>query len=516
MFHIRMSSFNIRPTDPFPAGSAQDYIDSQSNVDSHSDHGTHDIFSDLQAYDSGFDTMTEANTGAYYYDYVDQISNLHSPSDLGSHSSFAEMQDYDLAYDTLSEALYNPPNYHAYVNQTSNVDSHSDHGTHSAFNNLKAYDSTYDLMTEANTGTNTEDYIDATSNIDSHSDHGTHSAFNNEKATDSTYDLLTEANTAANTIFGSQQGSGSTYYSCLLNTMIGVVGTASSSGTVGTVVMYGRGYASAVNAKAFICSSTRTILATSNILSVSTTAGDKTFTFASPPSVSSGTTYWIMVMPQTSTLRVYTYSSTGGSAKYDSSNSYSSPSDPTDATDRTDLFRNFYANVTTTANYELNLEASFTGIADWSQTNEELCIKTGTHASGSESFNVQVWNSAWNTVKTGLSWSAWNNVSVSAYLTSNTLYMLFIGATESGDTSQDTFNIDSCLLHVWTMNYELNLEAQWTAAPYSEVNEQLCIKTGSYGGTAENLNIQVWWSSAWTTVITGATASAWNNVSVSS
>jgi hypothetical protein len=502
----------------FPAVDTQDYIDSQSNIDSHSDHGTHDIFSDLQAYDSGFDTMTEANTAAGYYDYVDQVSNLHSPSDLGSHSSFAEMQDYDLAYDTLSEALYNPPNYHAYVNQTSNVDSHSDHGTHSAFNNLKAYDSTYDLMTEANTGTNTKHYINATSNIDSHSDHGTHSAFNNEKATDSTYDLLTEGNTAgANTIIGAQSGSGSSYVTPAANTMYLVVGAATSSGTVGTAVIYCRGSLATVNAKAVITDSSGNILTNgiSNSLSITTTAGDKTFTFATPPSVTSGNTYWVGVVPDAA-LRIYYYATTGGSSKYDSTNSYASPSSPTDATSGTYLWRNFYANVTTTPNYECNLEASFTGIADWSQTNEELCIKTGTHASGSESFNVQVWNGAWNTVKTGLSWSAWNNVSVSSYLTSNTLYMLFIGATESGDTSQDTFNIDSCLLHVWTVNYELNLEAQWTAAPYSEVNEQLCIKTGTYGGTAENLNVQVWWSSAWTTVITGATASAWNNVSVSS
>lgn len=500
----------------FPAGNTQDYIDSQSNADSHSDHGTHDIFSDLQAYDSGFDTMTEANTAASYYDYVDQVSNLHSPSDLGSHSSFAEMQDYDLAYDTLSEALYNPPNYHDYIDQVSNVDSHSDHGTHSTFANLQAYDSTYDLMTEANTGTNTQDYIDATSNIDSHADHGTHSAFNNEMATDSTYDLLTEANTAGSAVMGAQGGSGTSYVTIALNTAYACVSSASLTGTVVTGAAYCRGATVTVNAKMFITDSSGNIITNgiSNALSITTTAALKTFTWGTPPSVSSGTTYWVAIIPDGNLRLMYT-DTTSGTSRYDSTNSYASPQTMSGATVGTYLWRMLYVNITGTPNYECNLEASFTS-ADFAQTNEELCVKTGTHASGSESFNIQVWNGAWNTVITGLSWSAWNNVSVSSYLTSNTLYMLFIGATDTGDTSQDTFNIDSCLLHVWTVNYELNLEAQWTAAPYSEANEQLCIKTGTYGGTAENLNIQVWWSSAWTTVITSATASAWNNVSVSS
>jgi len=163
-------------------------------------------------------------------------------------------------------------------------------------------------------------------------------------------------------------------------------------------------------------------------------------------------------------------------------------------------------------NYELNLEMSFTS-ADFSQTSEELCVKTGTHASGSEGFNVQVWNGAWNTVKTGLSWSAWNNVSVSAYLTSATLYVLFIGQSESGDTTQDTFNIDSVLLHVWTdPNYELDLEGQWISADYDETNEELCIYAGTQD--AEALKVEVRSGGSWVTLIADLTASVWTNVSV--
>ena len=44
--------------------SIEDYIDSQTDVDSHADHGTHDVFNELKATDNAMDTMTEANTNA--------------------------------------------------------------------------------------------------------------------------------------------------------------------------------------------------------------------------------------------------------------------------------------------------------------------------------------------------------------------------------------------------------------------------------------------------------------------
>ena len=35
--------------------------------------------------------------------YVDQVSNLHLPADTGSHSSFSNLQAYDTTMDTLTE-----------------------------------------------------------------------------------------------------------------------------------------------------------------------------------------------------------------------------------------------------------------------------------------------------------------------------------------------------------------------------------------------------------------------------
>ena len=100
--------------------------------------------------------------------------------------------------------------------------------------------------------------------------------------------------------------------------------------------------------------------------------------------------------------------------------------------------------------YELDLEVQWTG-ADYTRTNEELCIKTGTF-SGSENIQVRVWNntgSSWHWLM-NLTASQWNNVSITSYLTSNTFTVQYLGGTETGDTNQDSWNIDATLLHVWT------------------------------------------------------------------
>ena len=69
-------------------------------------------------------------------------------------------------------------------------------------------------------------------------------------------------------------------------------------------------------------------------------------------------------------------------------------------------------------------------------------------------------------------------------------------------------------------NYELDLEEQWTTADYNEANEYLCIFTGplSPENPKENLTVDVWNGSAWTTLMTlgSADSNTWKNASVSS
>ena len=108
------------------------------------------------------------------------------------------------------------------------------------------------------------------------------------------------------------------------------------------------------------------------------------------------------------------------------------------------------ASWTERARYELDLEVQWTS-ADYTRINEELCIKTGTF-SGSENIQVRVWNStgsSWNWVM-NLTANQWNNVSITSYLTSSTFTAQFLGGIETGDNTQDGWNIDATLLHVWS------------------------------------------------------------------
>jgi len=102
---------------------------------------------------------------------------------------------------------------------------------------------------------------------------------------------------------------------------------------------------------------------------------------------------------------------------------------------------------TLTFNYELSLAEKFTN-CDYNEINEELCIYTGT-LSPDENLQVEI--------SIGTSWTplmtltaGWNNASVSNYLSSANFTIRFKGATETGDTSQSTWQIDCVLLHTWS------------------------------------------------------------------
>jgi hypothetical protein len=69
---------------------------------------------------------------------------------------------------------------------------------------------------------------------------------------------------------------------------------------------------------------------------------------------------------------------------------------------------------------------------------------------------VDVWNgSTWQNLVDGLT-DGWNNISVSAYLVSSTFTIRFAGGIETNDATQDSWQIDVTLLHVWTSNADFN------------------------------------------------------------
>jgi hypothetical protein len=132
-------------------------------------------------------------------------------------------------------------------------------------------------------------------------------------------------------------------------------------------------------------------------------------------------------------------------------------------------------------NYELDLEVQWTNV-DFDETNEYLCIYAGT--TGSEDLYVDYWTgSAWNTLLTDVNASSWNNVTVT--LTSASYTIRFRDGSNSSDTTQDSWNIDVTLLHVWTNQQTMEVE---------------------FIGSS---NLQVWSQLAWTV------NSAWNVSSVS-
>jgi hypothetical protein len=97
--------------------------------------------------------------------------------------------------------------------------------------------------------------------------------------------------------------------------------------------------------------------------------------------------------------------------------------------------------------HRLDLEIQWTGV-DFSEENEELCIRGG--SMGAENLRTDVWNgSSWHTLFASLI-NGWNNASVSTYLTSANFTIRFKGATETADITQDGWNIDAALLHVWS------------------------------------------------------------------
>ena len=98
-------------------------------------------------------------------------------------------------------------------------------------------------------------------------------------------------------------------------------------------------------------------------------------------------------------------------------------------------------------NYQLDLEVQWTN-ANYTRTNEYLCIYTGSF-SGSENLRVDVWTgSTWETIIDALQPNAWNNVSVSAYLTSSNFTIRFKDTVESNDSTQSSWQIDCALLRL--------------------------------------------------------------------
>jgi len=399
-------------------------------------------------------------------------------------------------------------------NNSSDVDSSPNKGTHSFFPAMKAGpDGICDVLAEKDyTNLYIEHYVDSTSNVDNSADKGTHSNFNNQKFKDNNYDTLTEQNTGGGSgSFGSY--SSSSYSTVSANQMYGSVFTSPSNAedaTLQSITWYGRTRTGSGNSKAvLVLASTKTIIAVSNPVSVSTTLQERTNIFSTPPTISANTNYILMMIFDVST-RFYYISGSANQGYLDTSNSYSSPTNPTDATNNNYQYR-ISATYNIPNNYELDLEEQFINV-DYNCQLKELCIYTG--ALGSENLKVDVRSgSSWITIINALQPNAWNNVSVSSYLTSATFTIRFRGSVESRDSTQDNWQIDAVLVRTSVSpNCELDLEVQWTSVNFNEENEWLSIYCGTMGN--ETLLVDVRNGTEWINIIPNL-SSGWNSVDVS-
>lgn len=408
-------------------------------------------------------------------------------------------------------------------NNTSDVDSFSDLGTHSTFDNEKASDSTYDTLTEEDDGTSgsdTEDFVDQISDLHpADTDVGTHSAFAEMQDADTVYDTLTEEDT------GGAGVDEDLYVNGFDSTDTAWTETGASP------------YLDAQDQPTNIIS-TATDLAEEGYFtfpSTSATSGDVTVTLYIYCKNDDGagndiasvfydhgggeTDSGVDVGDQTT----YDWDTVSlGSMTYTQFNALKIMFRFQKITQPDDVYIDaMYANVVQAGgtNYDLDLEVGWTN-APYTETNVELCIYGGTQ--GAESLRVDVWDevttSDWVNVISDLATGWNNNVSIKSYINSGTVEIRFTD-TSADSTTQDTWQVDGVLIHGWTVgasNYELDLEVQFTtitATQYGSTEEWLCIETGTLG--AENIKVDIWYSSAWQNLYADLDASTWNNISIS-
>jgi len=98
--------------------------------------------------------------------------------------------------------------------------------------------------------------------------------------------------------------------------------------------------------------------------------------------------------------------------------------------------------------YEIDFEYNWSN-ADFDEDYEEVCIYVSSHT-GSENLNVNYWSGSWTNLGQITS-TGWTNLTATG-LTDATYEIQLIGASESGDTLQDSWNIDAVMLHTWPNN----------------------------------------------------------------
>ena len=438
--------------------------------------------------------------------------------------SISSLASNDTNYASFS-SYYNATNINHFVdNNSSNVDNVTNWGTQSNFTAQQAGpDNVKDTLTEANSTagtpwgqTNTWVQNNGT-NVDGTSTIGSWSNFTAQETTDNINDTLKEGITNGGTAtMGTTTNTGTSYTTIAANGFAGQE-FAAPAGTIDitNVTFYGRAttYGTTVGVKIIITDTSGNILTNgiSNVVACSSTASSYTATYANLPLITAGVTYGLEAIVNAS-FRLYYVASTGGTSQT-GTNTYSSPTSPLSFTGGTVNYRTYYATVDI-ANYRLNLQENWTS-AVYNADQAQLCIHTG--PLDTESLLVSYWTgSAWTQISSGLSANAWNNLTITSYLSSASFTIRFSDGMQTNDTSQSTWQIESMLISSWnTTNYQLNIEEQWTSVDNTTTNQQLCIFTGTWTST-EALEVDGWntTSSTWVVLNSSLLSNAWNNITL--
>ncbi len=406
-------------------------------------------------------------------------------------------------------------NYDAVDSASSDVDSSADKGTESDFPNAQAISTDANVMTiqESNYGSQIhKDNVDsASSDVDSSSDKGTETNFANAQG------IVPDTNVM--TITESITGLGAVdehlYVDGITNTSTGwtFVGPTPALNSIGS------GYVTTATDGALrrwftftnTASTGNTLVASLNIYVTAgdgnddvqwgiDTNGDNTPEYSGSITNPVGSKWYT-----TGTISGLTTGAAVNSSRVSFTHAKSGQSN-TITIDAAQL------NITRTAtiNNQIDLEYQWTK-ANFSDTTEYICFYVASHPTGTENLGIYYRDgSSWTALGTITS-TGWNNFTATG-LISGIYTVRLLGASESGDTTQDTWTIDCIFLNTYnTSSYKIDLEYQWNNAHFNEQGETICMYFASHTGGSETLNVNYYNGAMWTSLGT-VTTTGWKNV----
>jgi hypothetical protein len=171
------------------------------------------------------------------------------------------------------------------------------------------------------------------------------------------------------------------------------------------------------------------------------------------------------------------------------------------------------------ANYEFDRQIGWENANFSSLDGEVLAIRTG--IIGTESLDIDVYDSGgWVNIATivDANDNTWINTSVSSYLDSQYESFRFHGTSESGDTTENTWEISTAIIHTWTTevkDYETSWEHQAQFISQGAGDQAYTLTV--FAQSTETVDVRLWnytdtvWESALFTI---TSTQQWYNYTV--